>query len=78
MQFLTKENKSTNQMEKSKNAILKPGGVLSIRRMKFGTSLVGQGLSFDASHAGGMSLIPDQGTKIPTCCTWPGKINKCK
>ena len=45
---------------------------------KFGTSLVVQGLSFHASNAGGMSLIPDQGTKIPTCRTWPGKINKSK
>ena len=45
--------------------------------LSFGTFLVVQWLRLHVHNAGSMDLIPDWGTKTPTCCTaWPKKENK--
>ena len=39
-----------------------------IKKRGLGTSLVGPMVKTLPSNAGGMGLIPGQGTKIPACC----------
>ena len=51
--------------------------ILIFRVLKelLGTSLTVQWLGLHASNAGGTGLIPDPGTKIPTCCLVQPKKN---
>ena len=45
--------------------------------LSLGTFLVVQWLRLRVRNAGSMDLIPDWGTKTPTCCiAWPKKENK--
>lgn len=45
--------------------------------LSLGTFLVVEWLRLQVSNAGSMDLIPDWGTKTPTCCkAWPKKENR--
>ena len=50
--------------EQGSEVVLETGRKYSLKSWRQGTSLVVQWLRLCASHAGGMGLIPGQGTKI--------------